>query len=78
MSLFKDEPEEGDAKLDPFRLTRDESAIADALSKRISVSVDKKDRCDNLVCYYAGSFDICFADGYRDALPAELHHRLSD
>lgn len=32
----------GDAKLDPFRLTRDESAIADALSKRISVSVDKK------------------------------------
>ena len=42
LSLFKDEPEEGDAKLDPFRLTRDESAIADALSKRISVSVDKK------------------------------------
>ena len=78
LSLFKDEPEEGDAKLDPFRLTKDESAIADALSKRISVSVDKKDRCDNLVCYYAGSFDICFADGYRDALPAELHHRLSD
>ena len=42
LSLFKDEPEEGDAKLDPFRLTKDESAIADALSKRISVSVDKK------------------------------------
>ena len=28
LSLFKDEPEEGDAKLDPFRLTKDESAIA--------------------------------------------------
>ena len=42
LSLVKDEREEGDAKLDPFRLTRDESAIADALSKRISVSVDKK------------------------------------
>ena len=36
------EPEGGDAKLDPFRLTKDEAAIADALSKRISVSVDKK------------------------------------
>lgn len=43
MSLFKDAPEEnGDAKLDPFRLTRDEAAIATALSKRIAVSVDKK------------------------------------
>lgn len=43
MSLFKDKEEEGGtAKADPFRLTRDEAAIADALSKRISVSVDKK------------------------------------
>lgn len=43
MSLFKDKEEEGGtAKTDPFRLTRDEAAIADALSKRISVSVDKK------------------------------------
>ena len=42
LSLFMDEPEGGDAKLDPFRLTKDEAAIADALSKRISVSVDKK------------------------------------
>lgn len=43
ISLFKDAPKEGgNDKLDPFRLTQDESTIADALSKRISVSVDKK------------------------------------
>lgn len=43
VSLFKDEPDvNGDAKLDPFKLTQDEAAIADGLSQRISVSVDKK------------------------------------
>lgn len=43
VSLFKDAPTEGgNMKLDPFRLTQGEAAIADALSKRISVSVDKK------------------------------------
>ncbi|WP_294592860.1 Wzz/FepE/Etk N-terminal domain-containing protein [uncultured Bacteroides sp.] len=41
VSLFKDE-EEGDAKLDPFHLTKDEAEIAKNLSERISVSVDKK------------------------------------
>lgn len=43
VSLFKDAPEEqGDAKMDPFYLTADQAGIADALSHRISVSVDKK------------------------------------
>ena len=43
MSLFRDEqPEEGDAKLDPFHLTKEESGIAKALGSRLSVSVDKK------------------------------------
>ena len=43
VSLFKDAPEEqGDAKIDPFYLTADQAGIADALSHRISVSVDKK------------------------------------
>lgn len=43
VSLFRDEEETGEAtKVDPFRLTKDEAAIADALSKRIAVSVDKK------------------------------------
>ena len=43
VSLFKDEPTgQGDGKVNPFMLTKDEAAIADALSKRISVSVDKK------------------------------------
>lgn len=43
VSLFKDTPAQGgNQKLDPFRLTLDEANIADALSKRISVSVDKK------------------------------------
>jgi uncharacterized protein involved in exopolysaccharide biosynthesis len=37
------EPEElGDAKINPFCLTPDQAGIADALSHRISVSVDKK------------------------------------
>lgn len=43
ISLFKDKEESvGSAKADPFRLTLDEAQIAEALSKRISVSVDKK------------------------------------
>lgn len=43
VSLFKDTPEElGDAKINPFCLTPDQAGIADALSHRISVSVDKK------------------------------------
>lgn len=42
MSLFRDEPEEGDAKLDPFHLTQEESDIAKALGSRLAVSVDKK------------------------------------
>lgn len=43
MSLFRDEqPEEGDARLDPFHLTKEESGIAKALGSRLSVSVDKK------------------------------------
>lgn len=43
MSLFKEKPEEDvNAQLDPFCLTRDEAAIAGALSKRISISADKK------------------------------------
>ncbi|MBO4986079.1 MAG: chain-length determining protein [Bacteroides sp.] len=42
LSLFKDKEEEGEGKLDPFRLTQEESTTAQALSQRISVSVDKK------------------------------------
>lgn len=42
VSLFKEEPEEGDVALDPFRLTVEETEIAKALSSRLSVSVDKK------------------------------------
>ena len=43
MSLFRDEQsEEGDAKLDPFHLTKEESGIAKALGSRLAVSVDKK------------------------------------
>lgn len=42
MSLFRDKPEEGNSTLNPFKLTPDESAIAEGLSKRIEVSNDKK------------------------------------
>lgn len=43
-SLFKAEDEEqgGPAELDPFHLTQEESNIANALSGRIAVDVDKK------------------------------------
>ena len=43
MSLFRDEEEgNGDGKLNPFRLTKEETAIVGALRERITVSVDKK------------------------------------
>lgn len=43
VSLVKDKPAENTAgKLDPFKLTQDESIIADGLSKRIAVAIDKK------------------------------------
>jgi Capsule polysaccharide export protein len=42
MSLFKDEEEEGDGSVNLFRLTKDQTDIAKALSDRVSVSVDKK------------------------------------
>lgn len=42
LSLFKDKPDEGEAKLDPFQLTPEESGIAMALSNRISIAADKK------------------------------------
>lgn len=42
LSLFKDKPEEGEAALDPFQLTAEESDVAQALSSRISIAVDKK------------------------------------
>ncbi len=43
VSLVKDKPAENAAgKLDPFKLTQDESIIADGLSKRIAVAIDKK------------------------------------
>ena len=44
VSLLKDEPEEedGDKAVNLFRLTRDESKIAKAISRCINVSVEKK------------------------------------
>lgn len=43
LSLFKDTPKaSGDGKLNAFQLTKEEAAVAQALSSRISVSVDKK------------------------------------
>lgn len=43
VSLFKESPQENPgAKLDPFNLTQEESEIAQALSNRMAISVDKK------------------------------------
>lgn len=42
VSLFKEEKESCNSKLDPFHLTKDEADIAIVLSKRIGISVDKK------------------------------------
>lgn len=42
ISLFKDEGGAGSDRLNPFQLTKDETGIAEALGRRIGVSVDKK------------------------------------
>lgn len=43
MSLFREKPEEETGgELDPFRLTQEQSEIANGLGERISVAVDKK------------------------------------
>ena len=42
ISLFKDEPEEGDGGVNTFQLTKEESDVAKALSERITVGLDKK------------------------------------
>lgn len=42
LSLFKDKPEKREGKIDPFHLTVDETRVAEALSKRILVTIDKK------------------------------------
>lgn len=50
LSLFRDKEEVvKNAKADPFRLNRDEAQVATALSKRISVSVDKKTGVTTLI-----------------------------
>lgn len=41
-SLFIDDEEEGDGKLNPFRLTKEESDMVEALGNRIAVNVDSK------------------------------------
>ena len=41
-SLFVDDEEEGDGKLNPFRLTKEESDMVKALGDRIAVNVDSK------------------------------------
>lgn len=42
LALFRERPEEVDRVPDPFRLTTEEAGIAEALSRRISVAIDKK------------------------------------
>lgn len=50
LSLFRDKEEVmKNVKADPFRLNRDEARVATALSKRISVSVDKKTGVTTLI-----------------------------
>ena len=61
LSLFKDKPEKKEGKIDPFHLTLDEAKVADALSKRILVTIDKKQGY-NFGGYYAGPFDFGFVN----------------
>ena len=42
MSLFKSEEEEGEAQINPFHLTKEQSKIVESLKKQIIASVDKK------------------------------------
>ena len=51
LSLFKDKPEKKEGKIDPFHLTLDEAKVADALSKRILVTIDKKTGVTTLEVY---------------------------
>lgn len=76
LSLFKDKPEKREGKIDPFHLTVDETRVAEALSKRILVTIDKKQALP-LRGNYARPFDFSFVDRYGHALFAELYHRLS-
>ncbi|KAA6334892.1 hypothetical protein EZS27_016836 [termite gut metagenome] len=49
MSLFiNDKPEIGDRELNPFMLTQNETEVVNNLSKRITISVDKKTRVTTL------------------------------
>ena len=42
IGLFKDKEEAGEKKLDPFRLTKDQAQIVQALDKKVVCDVDKK------------------------------------
>lgn len=42
VSLFKEKPQKEAGKLNPFSLSPEESGIASSLSKRISITIDKK------------------------------------
>jgi uncharacterized protein involved in exopolysaccharide biosynthesis len=42
LSIFKDQTPEGNEKVDPFRLTKDQTKIIKAINKKVVCSVDKK------------------------------------
>jgi uncharacterized protein involved in exopolysaccharide biosynthesis len=42
MSLFDDSEEEGEAKVDPFRLTKEQNMSVEAIRRSVSADVDKK------------------------------------
>lgn len=63
VSLFKEEKESGNSKLNPFHLTKDEADIVTVLSKRIGISVDKKTGLTTLsVTMQDASISACLTD----------------
>lgn len=63
ISFFKEEQESDSDKLDPFHLTKDEANVAKALSRCITVSVDKKTGLTTLsVIMQDARISACLAD----------------
>lgn len=76
MSLFRDgEQGNGDARVDPFRLTKEETDIVNALRSRIMVSVDKK---TSVVTLSVNMQDPLIAATLTDTVMVKLQNYITD
>ena len=78
LSLFKEETgEEGASVLDPFHLTDEESMVAQALSSRISVAVDKKTGVTTLSVTMQDPLMHCLQNYITDYRTNKARHDLA-